>query len=99
TALWGYHRPERWGDIEQARRRLVFDELLRVQLALVLRKRALERTAKGIRHDATGDLVARFHEALAFPLTGAQERVIDEVVRDLSGPHPMHRLLQGDVGA
>ncbi|HRW39253.1 MAG TPA: DEAD/DEAH box helicase, partial [Aquihabitans sp.] len=98
-ALWGFHRPETMRDIEVARRRLAFDELLRVQLALVLRKRALERTAKGIVHDTSGELVARFLDALAFPLTGAQRRVIDEIVADLGGPHPMHRLLQGDVGA
>jgi ATP-dependent DNA helicase RecG len=98
-ALWGYHRPEAMRDIDQARRRLVFDELLRVQLALVLRKRALERTARGIEHDTSGELVGRFLEALAFPLTGAQRRVVDEITADLGGPHPMHRLLQGDVGA
>jgi ATP-dependent DNA helicase RecG len=98
-ALWGYHQPEAWTDIATARKRLVFDELLRVQLALVLRKRALERTAKGMVHGGSGELVRRFHEALPYPLTGAQERVIDEIVRDLTGPHPMHRLLQGDVGA
>jgi len=99
AALWGYHRPEAWADIATARKRLVFDELLRVQLALVLRKRALERVAKGIVHDGTGKLVRRFHQALPYPLTGAQERVICEITDDLVGAHPMHRLLQGDVGA
>jgi ATP-dependent DNA helicase RecG len=98
-ALWGYHQPEAWKDIATSRKRLVFDELLRVQLALVLRKRALERTAKGIVHDGSGELVRRFHDALPYPLTGAQDRVIGEITRDLVGPHPMHRLLQGDVGA
>jgi len=99
AALWGIHAPSSMGEITAARRRLVFDELLRVQLALVLRKRALERTAKGIPHDTSGDLLRQFLGALAFPLTGAQQRVIDEVIHDLGGPHPMHRLLQGDVGA
>ena len=98
-ALWGYHLPEAWADIATSRKRLVFDELLRVQLALVLRKRALERTAKGMAHDTSGELVRRFHAALAFPLTGSQERVIREITADLGGPHPMHRLLQGDVGS
>jgi ATP-dependent DNA helicase RecG len=98
-ALWGIHVPQTMGDITAARRRLVFDELLRVQLALVLRKRALERTARGIAHDTSGELVRRFHEALPYPLTSAQRRVIDEITADLGGPHPMHRLLQGDVGA
>ena len=98
-ALWHIHRPETMRQIDTARRRLVFDELLRVQLALVLRKRALERTARGIEHDTSGELVGRFLDALAFPLTGAQQRVIGEIAADLGGPHPMHRLLQGDVGA
>jgi ATP-dependent DNA helicase RecG len=98
-ALWGIHAPDAMTDVAAARKRLVFDELLRVQVALVLRKRALERTAKGIEHDTSGDLVRRFHEALPYPLTGAQQRVIEEITADLGGPHPMHRLLQGDVGA
>ncbi len=80
-ALWSYHLPEHFADIATARKRLVFDELLRVQLALVLRKRALERTAKGIEHDTSGELVRRFHDGCAFPLTGAQARVIAEIVR------------------
>ncbi len=99
AALWGYHQPEEWRDIAASRKRLVFDELLRVQLALVLRKRSLERTAKGMVHDGSGELVRRFHDALPYPLTTAQHRVIDEITRDLTGSHPMHRLLQGDVGA
>src|SRR5207248_5133078 len=81
------------------RRRLVFDELLRIQLALVLRKRSLERRSAGIAHQAGGDLVRRFHENLPYELTNAQTKVIDEIERDLAAAHPMHRLLQGDVGA
>ena len=84
--------------LAEARRRLVFDELLRIQLALVLRKRQLERTAKGIRHELGGELVGRFHALLPFALTEPQRRVIAEIEADLAGPHPMHRLLQGDVG-
>ena len=41
----------------------------------------------------------RFHAALSFPLTAAQRRVIAEIDADLAAPHPMHRLLQGDVGS
>ena len=89
----------RWPEKDQARRRLVFDELLRLQLALVLRKRALERRSAGIAHQVGGELVRRFHEQLPYTLTSAQERVIDEIERDLASVHPMHRLLQGDVGS
>jgi ATP-dependent DNA helicase RecG len=98
-ALASIHLPESMGEKEKARRRLAFDELFRVQLVLVGRKRAYEREARGIRHKVNGELVQRFYSALPFPLTGAQQRTIGEVEADLAGPHPMHRLLQGDVGA
>jgi ATP-dependent DNA helicase RecG len=98
-ALFAIHEPETMAEKEEARRRLAFDELLRVQLVLVLRKQALERDAKGIRHDVSGELVARFHDRLPFTLTDDQRTVIGEIERDLAGPHPMHRLLQGDVGS
>jgi ATP-dependent DNA helicase RecG len=99
TALFNIHLPETMDDKEKARRRLAFDELLRVQLVLVLRKKALERDALSLRHQVGGELVRRFHAALPYGLTGAQVRTIAEIEADLAGPHPMHRLLQGDVGA
>jgi ATP-dependent DNA helicase RecG len=99
TAFHDIHQPDTMAAAMDARRRLVFDELLRVQLRLVQRKRELERTTPGIVHDIGGRLVRRFHERLPFPLTGAQQRAIDEIDQDLAGPHPMHRLLQGDVGS
>ena len=98
-ALWNIHLPESIRDKEQARRRLAFDELLRVQLVLVLRKRAMERDQRGIPHELGGDLVRRFLDALPYPLTGAQQRAIAEIEADMVAPHPMHRLLQGDVGS
>jgi ATP-dependent DNA helicase RecG len=93
------HAPASMAAKEAARRRLVFDELLRVQLRLVQRKRELEQTAVGIRHVVDGPLVEQLVSRLPFDLTGAQQRTIDEISHDLAGPHPMHRLLQGDVGA
>ncbi len=98
-ALHQIHIPDSLKAADEARRRLVLDELLRLQVALVMRKRATEREAKGIRHQVDGELVARFHAGLPFPLTGAQRRALAEIAADLAGPHPMHRLLQGDVGA
>ena len=99
TALWNIHMPESIALKDEARRRLAFDELLRVQLVLVARKRAFERDSRGIKHIVDNKLVDRFVSALPFGLTGAQRRVIDEISTDLAGPHPMHRLLQGDVGS
>ncbi len=93
------HLPDTMADKERARRRLAFDELLRVQVLLVMRKRALERDALGIRHDTAGHLTARLRGALPYEMTAAQRRVIAEIEADLAAPHPMHRLLQGDVGA
>ena len=98
-AMRQIHLPETMGEKERARRRLAFDELLRVQTVLVMRKRAFEREQRGIRHDMSGELVRRFHSALSYELTRAQSRAIAEIEADLAGPHPMHRLLQGDVGA
>jgi ATP-dependent DNA helicase RecG len=98
-AFRSIHNPESMAAAQAARRRLVVDELLRLQLALVMRKRAVERESKGIRHVVEGELVRRFHGALPFPLTGAQQRAIAEIAGDLAGVHPMHRLLQGDVGS
>ena len=98
-ALHNIHLPETMGEKELARRRLAFDELLRVQTVLVMRKRAIERESRGIRHKLDGGLVGRLRDALPYELTGAQQRTIAEIEVDLAGPHPMHRLLQGDVGA
>ncbi len=99
TALRGIHQPDSMADVARARDRLVLDELLRVQLALVLRKRHLESVTTGICHETDGVLVQRFWANLPFELTGAQRRVIEELRADLARQAPMHRLLQGDVGA
>lgn len=99
SALNSIHFPESIVEKEKARERLAFDELLRVQLVLVGRKRSFERNNKGIRHVVDGGMQDRFVAALPFPLTGAQRRVIDEINADLMKPAPMHRLLQGDVGS
>ena len=99
SALNGIHRPATMGEAGEARRRLVFDELLRVQLELVRRKRRLERHTAGLSHAVGGEFVERFLARLPFSLTGAQRRVIDEIAEDLAKVNPMHRLLQGDVGA
>jgi ATP-dependent DNA helicase RecG len=99
VALRAIHLPDSMRAKEEARRRLAFDELFRVQLALVVRKVRLEREALGIAHPTDGPLVGRFHDRLPFPLTVAQRRVIGEIQADLADVRPMHRLLQGDVGA
>ena len=98
-AFAGIHAPESTAHKEVARRRLVLDELLRVQLALVQRKRHIERTTRGIAHVTQGPLLDAFLDRLPFDLTADQRAAVAEIGKDLSAPHPMHRLLQGDVGA
>ncbi len=99
AAFAGIHQPESMPEVMAARKRLVFDELFRMQLALVLRKRAMERNANGVEHVTDGPLLTQFTASLPFELTGAQERTIAEIHRDMTRPVPMNRLLQGDVGA
>ncbi len=93
------HMPESMAQVEIARRRLIYDELFRIQVALVRRKRELELTTVGVSHSPDGPLVDAFVSALPFRLTSAQQRTIDEMFADLTAVAPMHRLLQGDVGA
>ena len=99
SAFLGIHAPSSMVDVEAARRRLVFDELLRLQLLLVLRKRAIEASTQGVVHDTSGALFAELVKRLAFGLTAAQERAIADITADLETVAPMHRLLQGDVGS
>ncbi|MHB8498189.1 MAG: ATP-dependent DNA helicase RecG [Acidimicrobiales bacterium] len=104
TAFNGIHRPGHLDESPPARRRLAFDELFRLQLALVLRQHRLQVDSHGLRHvvaraDGTPTLFERFLDGLPFRPTAAQMRAIEEIRSDLAGPLPMHRLLQGDVGA
>ncbi len=104
AAFNGIHLPRSLAERDRARRRLSFDELLRLQLELVGRKVAAARDARGIAHavqagDGVPDLVGAFLGGLPFALTGAQRDALDVLAADLSSPLPMHRLLQGDVGS
>ncbi|HXA30857.1 MAG TPA: ATP-dependent DNA helicase RecG, partial [Acidimicrobiales bacterium] len=104
-AFHDIHQPATMAEREPARRRLAFDELFRLQLALVLRQRRLESDARGIRHvldspiEGQPPLLDQFLSGLPFEPTGAQRAAVEAIAGDLAGPLPMHRLLQGDVGA
>ena len=92
------HRPAPGADTAAAWRRVKFDELLAQQLQLRLaRRKRRQRSAPALR--ASGPLLKRFLGRLPFRLTRAQSRVMAELLRDLAQPHPMQRLLQGDVGS
>ena len=99
AAFGAIHFPEELGQVAPARRRLVYDELFRLELALALEKRAQIDAAEGISHGLSGELVDSFIAGLPYELTGAQRRTLDEIEADLAREHPMHRLLQGEVGS
>ena len=101
AALRLIHFPDEKDEVVGARRRIVFDELFTLQLGLVYRKRLLERTVTGIEHPAPGpaSLGETFVAGLPFRLTGAQRAAMHEVARDMCRPHPMHRLVEGEVGS
>lgn len=99
-ALKEIHFPMTVEGKDEARRRLVFDELFAIQLQCAHRRYKFDSTegALSIKYSDTG-LVKQMIEALPFALTGAQNRVFAEIARDLSSSKPMHRLVQGDVGS
>jgi len=98
-ALRLIHNPASFADVNRARNRLVFDELLRMQVVLVGRKREREGAGEGISHAVDRALLERFRRRLPFELTAAQSRTVEEILADLAEPWPMHRLLQGEVGS
>jgi ATP-dependent DNA helicase RecG len=93
------HFPESLDRVDPARNRLVYDEFFRLELSLALQKRRQMEDATGFAHTPSGELAGRFIEGLPYELTGAQVRVLEEIDQDLREPHPMHRLLQGEVGS
>jgi ATP-dependent DNA helicase RecG len=98
-AIHEVHFPTERARLKAAMRRLIFHELFLIQAGLAARKARLERTEVGGRHRGDGSLLNPFLKSLSFGLTGAQERVIAEVLDDMRLEKPMRRLLQGDVGS
>ena len=97
-ALRQMHFPKSWDDLAKARKHLVLEEFLAMQLA-VSAKRAEQKSERGEPHCGPGDTMRRLHASLPFPLTGAQQRAIAEIRDDLASARPMNRLLHGDVGS
>ncbi|GAA0576609.1 ATP-dependent DNA helicase RecG [Actinomadura livida] len=98
-AYEGIHRPRTWDELGKARARLKWDEAFVVQVALAQRRLAAAALPATPRPPAFGGLQAEFDARLPFELTEGQRQVGDEIAADLARGHPMHRLLQGDVGA
>lgn len=97
-AIAQLHFPEAPEVLEQAHRRLAFEELLYLELILLLKKNSLQKQGVGARIK-TSDWKKDFSSLLPFALTEAQTRVVGEISSDLVQARPMHRLLQGDVGS
>jgi len=98
-ALQQVHFPDSFEKLEQARRRLKFDELFFLELMLALRRNKIITRSDGIAFLKTGDKVTQIVNKLPFELTDAQKRVLHEIRRDMQAPRIMNRLLQGDVGS
>ena len=98
-ALRNIHFPKDLNALEKARYRLKFEELFYLQLSLLKQKYIRSREDKGIAMPKVGEAFNKCYEALPFPLTGAQKRVITEIRNDMKSGHQMNRLLQGDVGS
>ena len=97
-ALMGIHFPKDSEHFFAARKRLVFEELFMLQLSLYQLKADFAKKLLGISHGITSELKALM-TTLPFELTGAQKRVMREIVQDMKSPYAMNRLVQGDVGS
>jgi ATP-dependent DNA helicase RecG len=93
------HFPESETDGELARQRLALDEFIELQRQIQLRRRNFEAKARALPCAGDNHLIKPFLAGLGFKLTEAQTRVLRDLRKDMSGPHPMRRLLQGDVGS
>ena len=93
------HRPADLDSAESARERLTFDEAFLLQSLLVLRRNELRKLNTASRKAKKGGILDSFDASLPFQLTGGQKAVCAEIEADLAQDHPMHRLLQGEVGS
>ncbi len=95
-AIRQIHFPDSDEDMQKARYRLIFEELLTLQLGL-LKLKGRNKTETNLR--ITADFTEEFKRLLPFEMTGAQKRAIKDCLSDMAGDYPMSRLLQGDVGS
>jgi ATP-dependent DNA helicase RecG len=98
-ALRGIHTPDSWAEVEQARRRLRYEEAFVLQTTLAQRRRAAAADSTRARAGRPGGLRAAFDDRLPFELTAGQREVGETVAAELAREVPMHRLLQGEVGS
>jgi ATP-dependent DNA helicase RecG len=93
------HFPETFPQIEQGFHRLKFDEFFALELLLAIRRRKRREKEIGISFPRAGELTRKLIASLPFELTDSQKHVLKEIREDMKSPHPMNRMLQGDVGS
>ena len=99
SAILQKHFPDSEDMLELAHRRVVFDELFLLELGLAMRKKSWETEEKGVAFSGKGRMIDDSLEMLPFELTNAQKRAFKQIKEDMLKPHPMNRLIQGDVGS
>lgn len=99
SALKEIHFPTSERYCEEARRRLLYEELFLMQVGLAFRKKQFKNQTTGIAHQIEGPLIDEFYCSLPFALTNSQKKTISEILKDMASPLPMNRLLQGEVGS
>ena len=106
AAVRQVHFPDPGTDIEElnkarshGHRRLAFEDFLLLELALGQKRKEVKKESRTVFYDLASPLPSRLLAALPFALTAAQARVLQEIRQDMASPHPMNRLIQGDVGS
>ncbi|QDT39901.1 ATP-dependent DNA helicase RecG [Stratiformator vulcanicus] len=98
-AMRALHRPATVAAFEEAKRRILFDDLFEFQIGMALRRRAWTATDGSPRIETPAKVDARIRRLFPFEFTPGQNQAIREITSDLATPRAMHRLLQADVGA
>ena len=98
AALRTAHFPTEQSRAKEARDRLAFEELFGLQLGVLQQRILRHEGEQGVQHVTDGPRLEALRDSLPYALTHAQARAVSEILGDMASPHPMARLLQGDVG-
>jgi len=98
SAIVWMHLPKKKSDGDAARKRFAFEEVFALQLAMK-QERSMSEREEALPVDVNRPLLDAFIKSFPFPPTNAQSRTIEDIVKDFENPHPMRRLLEGDVGS
>ncbi len=93
------HTPTTLPNLKQSINRFKYEEFFFIQLMLAIQQIHTKNEVPGYTFDKSSERLKKLYYRLPFKMTGAQERVVKEIRRDMKNPHPMNRLLQGDVGS